>query len=220
MFSKNTPSQEKKEVMSALRVSNETISEKYLGLPVFIGKSKSKVFQYLKERIRRKIQGWKERMLSCAGKEILIKVVAQAIPIYAMACFDITKSLCDQISAMICRYCWSQMAKENKIHWISWEKLVLPKREGGLGFRDLHCFNLAMLAKRAWRLIQHPDSLCAQVLAAKYSPHGKILKATTMKRISYSWRSILKGVKVLNEGVIWRVGNGLNINIWNDPWLP
>ena len=82
MFSKNTPSQEKKEVMSALRVSNETISEKYLGLPVFIGKSKSKVFQYLKERISRKIQGWKERMLSCAGKEIL----AQTIPIYDMAC--------------------------------------------------------------------------------------------------------------------------------------
>lgn len=34
------------------------------------------------------------------------------------------------------------------------------KREGGLGFGDLHLFNLAMLAWEGWRLVQNPDSLC------------------------------------------------------------
>jgi hypothetical protein len=38
--------------------------------------------------------------------------------------------------------------------------------------------------------------------------------------ISYSWRSILKGVQILKQGLIWRVGNGRSINIWTDPWLP
>ena len=137
-----------------------------------------------------------------------------------MACFDITKSLCDQISSMICKYWWSQIDKENKVHWISWEKLVWPKREGGLGFRDLHFFNLAMLARQAWRLIQNPSSLCAQVLAAKYFPDGQLLNAKERTGMSFSWKSILKGIKVLREGVIWRVGNGQNINIWSDPWLP
>lgn len=104
MFSKNTPDKDKQEVMGILQLRRETRSEKYLGLPVFIGKSKSRVFEYLKEKVWKRIQGWKERMLSNAGKEILIKAVAQAIPIYAMACFDITKTLCDQMSTMICRY--------------------------------------------------------------------------------------------------------------------
>jgi len=68
--------------------------------------SKSKVFNYLKDRVWKRIQGWKEKNLSWAGKEILIEAVAQAIPTYATRCFDITKTLCDQI--MICRYWWNQ----------------------------------------------------------------------------------------------------------------
>jgi hypothetical protein len=52
------------------------MSEKYLGLPVRVGKSKSAAFAYLKDRIWKRIQGWKEKFLSWAGKEILIKTVA------------------------------------------------------------------------------------------------------------------------------------------------
>lgn len=95
----------------------------------------------------KKIQGWKEKLLSKGGKEILIKAVAQAIPVYSMACYDLTKSLCDELSSMINKYWWSQIDKENKTHWVSWEKLTKTKKTGGPGFRDLHAFNIAMLAR-------------------------------------------------------------------------
>ena len=65
-----------------------------------------------------------------------------------------------------------------------------------------------------------PDSLCARVLQAKYYPDGNILSAATAPGISYVWRSILQGVEVIKEGMVWRVGNGDNIRIWQDPWLP
>jgi hypothetical protein len=42
------------------------------------------------------------------GNEILIKACAQAIPIFARSCFDITKGLCDQISATVGRFWWAQ----------------------------------------------------------------------------------------------------------------
>jgi hypothetical protein len=134
-----------------------------------------------------------------------------------MGCFDITKELCDEMSTMICRYLWSNQDSDKKMHWISWNKLTDPK-EGGLGFRDIHVFNLAMLAKQGWRLIHAPDSLCAKVLKASYFPNSDVLQAS--RNMSYTWRSILKGIDVLNRGVIWRVGNGSSINIWSDPWLP
>jgi hypothetical protein len=220
MFSANTATAKKREVLQGLQIQRETMSERYLGLPVYIGKSRSNTFAYLKERIWQRIQGWKEKLLWSAGKEILIKVVAQAIPTFAMGCFDITKEMCEQISTMVARYWWSNQDEENKMHWVSWEKMIKPKGKGGLGFRDIHMFNLAMLAKQGWRLIQDPHSLCARVLRAKYYPNCSLWEARSTVGISYTWRSILKGINVLKEGVIWRVGNGCSIKIWKDPWLP
>lgn len=219
LFSKNTKPWQKEEVRNILHIS-EGFKGTYLGLPVYIGKERAKTFQYLKDKVWNKIEGWKEKLLSKAGKEILIKAAAQAIPVYSMACFDITKSVCNELSSMVSRFWWSQMDKENKIHWTSWEKLSKPKKDGGLGFRDLYSFNLAMLARQAWRLLQCPGSLCAQVLAAKYHLGSSLLEARPKRGISYAWRSILKGVELLKKGIIWRVGDGNNINIWSNPWLP
>ena len=64
------------------------------------------------------------------------------------------------------------------MHWLSWERLTLPKEEGGLGFTDLHVFKMAMLAKQCWRLLRKPDSLCAQILRARYYPAGDVPKAS------------------------------------------
>jgi hypothetical protein len=107
MFSKNTSDRDRSDMLSILNISTEAKkNEKYLGLLVYKGRSRSKTFAYLKDRVWKIIQGWKEKLLSKAGKEILIKAVAQAIPAYAMSYFDLTKSLCDEISMMICRYWW------------------------------------------------------------------------------------------------------------------
>jgi hypothetical protein len=65
-----------------------------------------------------------------------------------------------------------------------------------------------MLAKQGWRLLSDPMSLCARVLKAKYFPNTDVLHVEPVDGMSYSWRSILKGIKLLKEGVIKRVGNG------------
>jgi hypothetical protein len=101
MFSRGTGQRAKQEVLGVLGIPRESFNQRYLGLPVHLGASKAKEFEYLKERIWQKIQGWKERLLSKAGKEILIKAIAQAIPTYAMSCFDLTKSLCDDMPVLV-----------------------------------------------------------------------------------------------------------------------
>lgn len=79
---------------------------------------------------------------------------------------------------------------------------------------------MAMLAKQGWRLIHNPNSPCAQILKAKYFPDSNLLKAKVRQGCSYTRRSILQGVEVLKNGVIWRIGNGQSVDIWTDPWLP
>lgn len=56
----------------------------------------------------KKVGGWKERLLSLAGKEVLIKSVPEAIPIYAMQCFLIPKGVCNEIIAMIPKFGWGK----------------------------------------------------------------------------------------------------------------
>ena len=92
---------------------------KYLGLPSIIGRSKKQVFVEIKERVGLKLAGWKGKLLSSSGKEILIKVVAQAIPTYTMSCFLLPKSLCDELEKMMRNFWWGQKNQESKVAWIS-----------------------------------------------------------------------------------------------------
>lgn len=126
--------------------------EKYLGLPLLVGKGKRKAFNRIKDQVGRKIASWKGKLLSNGGREILIKAVAQAMPTYIMSCFKLSKSLCKEMNSMMSNFWWGQKEKERKMAWISWEKLFTSKMEGGggMGFRDLKAFNLTLLAKQ-WR---------------------------------------------------------------------
>ena len=66
-----------------------------------VGRNKRNSFNDIKEKVGKKLAGWKEKMLSKAGKEILIKAVTQAIPTYTMSCFKIPNSFCDDFTSMI-----------------------------------------------------------------------------------------------------------------------
>jgi hypothetical protein len=92
MLSRNVSNTRREELKHLLQLSTEARTGRYLGLPIHIGTPRKKFFEYINERIWKCIQGWREKHLSMAGKEILIKVVAQAIPTYAMACFDLKKA--------------------------------------------------------------------------------------------------------------------------------
>jgi hypothetical protein len=103
---------------------------------------------------------------------------------------------------------------------MAWWKMSVPKQDGGMEFRDLHSFNQAMLAKQCWRLLSDPDSLRAQVLRAKYYPDGDLLNVVLKKGSSFTWQSIMSGLKTFKHGCIWRVGDGSTINVWADQWVP
>ena len=96
----------------------------------------------------------------------------------------------------------------------------MPKFCGGLGFRDIELFNLALLARKAWRVLMDPRSLSARVLKAKYHPTTDFLSAELGLAPSQIWRAIMDGREVLNQGLIQRIGDGQTTHIWNQNWLP
>ena len=163
-FSENTSVSDKLEVCQSLNIMTESLNDKYLGLPALVGADRNDCFQHLFDRVRSKTKGWKEKLLSMGGKEILIKSIAQAVPVYAMMVFKIPNKICKGISDAISQFWWGDEDDHRRIHWKAWWKLCIPKKRGGMGFRDLESFNLALLAKQVWRLLAEPDSLCARIL--------------------------------------------------------
>uniref|UniRef100_A0A803Q0L5 Reverse transcriptase domain-containing protein n=1 Tax=Cannabis sativa TaxID=3483 RepID=A0A803Q0L5_CANSA len=193
---------------------------KYLGLPSFVGRNKKEFLDQIKNKVWAKMKGWKSSMFSMAGKEVLIKAVVQAIPTYAMSCFRLSKKTISSIHRMAARFWWGSSEKDKKIHWCKWAHLCKPKDKGGLGFRDLGFFNQAILAKQVWRCIRCLNNLCSRVLKASYFPHKTILEAKSGACASFVWRSLIWGKKVIVNGYRWRVGNGENVRVLEDPWLP
>ncbi|KAL0440154.1 UNVERIFIED_CONTAM: putative mitochondrial protein [Sesamum latifolium] len=205
--------------MARFSIKPENKMELYLGLPSRAARSKRELFAIILDRIWQKITGWNEKLLSQVGKEVLIKSAIQEVPTYAMGCFRLPITLLKEIHSMVANFWWSNRGK-NKIHWISWNRLCESKLMDGLGFRQLHLFNLAMLAKQLWRIWIHPDKLISQVLNAKYFPNSDVFSATLGSRPSFTWRSILAAQYLFRAGCRWRVGSGSHIRVWFDPWFP
>ncbi|XP_062005887.1 uncharacterized protein LOC133723071 [Rosa rugosa] len=220
VFSNNVNVDRQREMAALLEVKCVTEHDRYLGLPMRVGKSKTAIFEYIKEKLTKKLVSWKAKILSAAGKKILIKAIAQTMPLYAMNCYLLPKSLCDDIHQLCASFFWGDTDEKKKIHWRSWEKLCLTKPEGGMGFKNIYAYNLAMLAKQGWRLVSNPHSLIAKLFKARYHPNSSFWEAELGDSPSFSWRSILNGRPVLKPGVQWSVGNGSQVNIWKDKWIP
>ena len=107
-----------------------------------------------------------------------------------MSIFKIPEGLLDEIHTLLCRFWWGSNTDVRKLHWHSWEKLSSPKAKGGLGFRDLKCFNHALLAKQMWRLYDGGDTLLHKVLKARYFKNSGVLEAIRGHDPSYAWRSM------------------------------
>lgn len=147
-FSKNTPPGTKEEVCRELNGVTEQINSKYLGLPLVIGRAKSQVFRYIVEAANARIGSWKNKFLSSAGKEVLLKSAVTALPIYTMSCYKVSKHVCRQIEKKMAACWWGENAEGKRIHWAKWERLTSPKEAGGLDFICMATVNNSLLAKQ------------------------------------------------------------------------
>ncbi|MCI14231.1 RNA-directed DNA polymerase (Reverse transcriptase) [Trifolium medium] len=105
---------------------------KYLGLPSMIGRSKNATFNFIKDRVWRKISSWSSKCLSRAGRQVMIKSVLQAIPSYVMSIFLIPSSIVDAIEKMM-----NGGSSNRGIHWMSWEKLPMHKNNGDIFLKEI-----------------------------------------------------------------------------------
>ncbi|KAL5564766.1 hypothetical protein UlMin_027930 [Ulmus minor] len=219
-FGPSTSEEDISRMVAILGVAQVKCHEHYLGLPCFSGKNKSKLFANIKDRVWNKLCGWKSKLLSAGGREILTKAIIQAIPTYSMNMFKIPISLIKELHRLCARFWWGGDISKQKMHWCTWEQLCVHKKNGGMGFRDLRLFNKAILAKQAWRIHTQPSSLVARVLQGFYFTSSSFLQVKKSNGASFVWRNILWGRELFLQGARWKIGCGNDTYIYHDRWLP
>ncbi|XP_060960616.1 uncharacterized protein LOC133031194 [Cannabis sativa] len=159
-FSANTSFDLRDRLCARLGMVHASDNSFYLGLPCILGRSKKAIQNFLQEKMEKKTLSWEGRFLSKAGCEILIKTVAQAISSYAMSVFLLPIETCTLLERLMSKFWWGNSSQQSRgITWMKWSRLSRHKSKGGLGFRNLRDYNLSLLGKQAWQLLQKTDSL-------------------------------------------------------------
>lgn len=220
VFSPNTSSKDKTMVCNSLGVEEAEKPGKYLGMPMCVGKNKRDVFGFLAEKVGHKLQGWANKDLSTDGKLPLLKSAAQTIPNFWRSLFLIPHSIYDEIENLMNSFWWGKESSGTGIRWFSWEKLSVSNMGGGLGVKNLKNFNISILAKQGWKLLNNSNPLVSAIMKAKYYPKTDFLNAEIGESPSYIWRSILDAKDAIKAGCRRRIGDGASTYVWEVPWLP
>lgn len=185
-FSGNTQINIREDICRILEVEHKDDLGKYLGLPSFINRNKRAIFEFIEHKIRQRTSGWNKKFLTNAGKEVLIRSVAQSMSVFAMSIYLLPAGTCMDIERSLNRFWWGSRGKDDRrIHWMRWDRLCEPKEQGGLSFKLIREFNLALLGKQAWRFITSPESLVTKIFKARYFANCSFMEAVIGHNPSY-----------------------------------
>lgn len=151
----------------------------------------------------------------------MIKAILQAMPTFTMGCFKLPKSLYVRtLNLLFESFGGDTRERTEKFIGLGGINFAILNAKGGLGFKDIENFNLALLGKQVWRLLHNMDSLFYKVFKAKYFPNCSMLGDNVGQKGSYAWQSILKAREVVRLGDAWRIGDEKKVRIRGDKWLP
>lgn len=104
--------------------------------------------------------------------------MAQALPTYTMSLYYLPFTYFEKFERIFNKY-WREAKPSagSGMHWMSWDRLCVPKKIGGLGFKKLHQFNIALLAKQGWRLMSNTNSIVVRLMKERYYPNSTFLEA-------------------------------------------
>ncbi|XP_060216645.1 uncharacterized protein LOC132644105 [Lycium barbarum] len=161
------PARVNRRIKRHTKMRNGSFPFTYLGCPVFYGRRKLIYYEDLIKKVMKRILSWQNRLLSFGGRYVLINHVVQTMPVYLLSAMNPPSGVIKQLHKIFAKFLWSNTVGVKSKHWVAWDKLCLPKDEGGIGLRSLTDISKALFAKLWWNF-RSGRSLWGSYMLNKY----------------------------------------------------
>ncbi|GJZ30686.1 hypothetical protein Tco_0575733 [Tanacetum coccineum] len=205
-------------ILQILPFEEGKLPVKYLGVPLVSSRLMIRDCNELVDKVQIRIQDWKNKSLSIAGRLQLIHSILGSMHIYWASVFILPTRVLLNIEQLMRQFLWCHGSSGKGKSKVAWEIACLPKHEGGLGIRRLECFNSALMASHIWKLLTLKESLWVKWIH-EYKLKGRNFWDFPMRgNMSWGWRKILKLRPIIRKFIWSKIGNGRNTSLWFDTW--
>ncbi|XP_028118943.1 uncharacterized protein LOC114316485 [Camellia sinensis] len=215
------------EMATVLNCKVKSLPLTYLGLPQGANPRRKATWKPVVDKVRSKLAGWKRKMLSFAGRLILVKSVTSALPVFYLSLFRMPEGVAKELKKIQANFLWGGSELKRKIHMIKWEDMLKSMDEGGLGIRNLRVANKCLLIKWWWRFGSEKDTLWRKVICSRNRLELASWIPSLIPSNSYSpvWNGIISVAEQCNSlkeyylhNFKLKVGDGKRIRFWSDVW--
>jgi hypothetical protein len=203
-----------------------SIPFKYLGLPVGANPRKLTTWEPMLNVMKGRLGSWGNKYISLGGRIVMINAVLSAIPVFFLSYMKMPTKVWKEVVKIQRRFLWGGLSKRSKTCWVKWDDICKPKKEAGLGIRDLRLMNLSLLAKWRWKLLSHEKEVWKDVIKAKYGADnvgvGNLGELQVSRSASLWWRDICSldlNTNWFGEALERCVRNGAFTLFWSAKWI-
>ncbi|GJV77011.1 hypothetical protein Tco_1508595 [Tanacetum coccineum] len=163
---------------------------RYLGVPLITKKISSIDCKPLIDKVRNRVLDWRNKSLSYSGRLQLISSVL--------------------------RFLWCQRELTKGKAKISWKSVCKPKEQGGLGIKNLQLWNETLLIKQLWNVIAKKNTIWVKWVNSEILRGKSIWEVNANANSSAGWKEMLRLRDKIRKHVLWKIGDGKDINTWYD----
>ncbi|GJQ95829.1 hypothetical protein Tco_0006968 [Tanacetum coccineum] len=205
-------------ILQILPFEEGSLPVKYLGVPLVTSRLVFRDCKELIEKVQARVDDWKNKFLSAAGRLQLIRSVLSSMHIYWASMFILPSRVLLDIEQIIRRFLWSHGSMKKGRAKVAWDVVCLPKDEGGLGVRRLDTFNKALMVSHIWNLLSSKESLWVKWVHVYKLKGRNFWELPIRGRLSWGWRKVLQLRPLIRDYIGFSISDGDKASLWFDNW--